>query len=59
MKTAAIVLGYHGCDRDVGEAILVGEKALKPSKNQHDWLGRGRLPKGKSVDTYIRDTRGG
>lgn len=23
------------------------------------WRGRGRLPKGKSVDHYIRNTRGG
>ena len=27
-----------------------------PIKN---WRWRGRLPKGKSVDTYIRDTRDG
>ena len=41
MKTGAIVLGYHGCDRAVGESILAGEIALKSSKNKHDWLGNG------------------
>lgn len=41
MKTGAIVLAYHGCDRAVGESILAGEKTLKSSKNKHDWLGHG------------------
>lgn len=41
MKTGAIVLGYHGCDRKVGESILAGKSALKPSTNDHDWLGHG------------------
>lgn len=41
MKTGAIVLGYHGCDREVGESILAGNTNLKPSKNKHDWLGHG------------------
>jgi hypothetical protein len=30
----SLVLGFHGCDRAVGEAILRGEKLhLSPSKN--------------------------
>lgn len=37
----SFVLGYHGCDREVGEAVLAGKKELKPSKNAHDWLGHG------------------
>jgi hypothetical protein len=36
------VLGFHGCRRSVGEAILSGaEKHLKSSQNQWNWLGSG------------------
>ena len=38
--TTGFVLGYHGCDRKVGERLLGGE-ALKPSNNDYDWLGPG------------------
>ena len=41
MKMGSFVLGYHGCDRKVGEAVLAGKKELKQSKNEHDWLGHG------------------
>lgn len=34
------MLGYHGCDKDVGESILSGGD-LKPSRNDYDWLGSG------------------
>ncbi|MDR6957771.1 hypothetical protein J2W43_001752 [Pseudomonas brassicacearum] len=36
----SFVLGFHGCDRDVGEAVLAGEP-LTPSTNDYDWLGQG------------------
>lgn len=35
------VLGFHGCDKTVGERVLNGEERLKPSKNEYDWLGQG------------------
>lgn len=36
------LLGFHGCDQSVGEAILSGEvKYLTPSRNDYDWLGTG------------------
>jgi len=38
--TSTFVLGYHGCDRKVGERLLKGE-AFKPSNNEYDWLGSG------------------
>jgi hypothetical protein len=38
--TTSFVLGYHGCDRDIGERLLAGE-AFKPSNNDYDWLGPG------------------
>jgi len=41
MRHAAWILGYHGCDRDVGEAVLAGDKELLPSQNDYDWLGAG------------------
>ena len=36
------VIGYHGCDRRVGEKILRGEVQLRESRNPYDWLGWGR-----------------
>jgi len=37
----AFVLGYHGCDKSIGERILAGNDELKPSNNKYDWLGKG------------------
>ena len=37
---ASFVLGYHGCDRAVGERILKGQP-FKQSNNDYDWLGPG------------------
>lgn len=37
---ASFVLGYHGCDKAVGERILRGEP-FKESNNDYDWLGPG------------------
>lgn len=37
----SFVLGFHGCDRSVGEGILAGESRLLPSENSYDWLGHG------------------
>lgn len=36
----SFVLGYHGCDRSVGERVLNGD-AFVPSNNEYDWLGPG------------------
>ena len=36
----AFVLGFHGCDREIGEAILGGQP-MKSSENDYDWLGSG------------------
>jgi hypothetical protein len=38
--TSAFILGYHGCDKEVGERLLAGT-AFKPSDNDYDWLGPG------------------
>lgn len=37
----AIAIGYHGCDRELGERILSGETELRPSTNEYDWLAEG------------------
>jgi len=36
----SFILGYHGCDKSVGERILKGEP-FKQSNNDYDWLGPG------------------
>lgn len=41
MSKPGWVLGYYGCDAELGEAVLRGEKALFPSENDYDWLGTG------------------
>jgi hypothetical protein len=41
-RPPAFVLGFHGCDKSIGEAILQGKrKHLTPSSNNYDWLGPG------------------
>ena len=38
----SFILGYHGCEKNVGEAILSGQqKHLKKSSQDYDWLGEG------------------
>lgn len=38
--SSTFVLGYHGCDQDVGERLLAGDP-FQPSDNDYDWLGPG------------------
>ncbi|MFT5126913.1 MAG: hypothetical protein ACI8W8_000510 [Rhodothermales bacterium] len=39
--SSGYVLGFHGCDRDLAEAVLSGEQDLVESRNNYDWLGQG------------------
>lgn len=39
-KSTNLILGFHGCDRSVVEAIIHGEEMI-PSKKEYDWLGHG------------------
>jgi len=36
----SFILGYHGCDQEIGERLLGGEP-FRPSRNEYDWLGPG------------------
>jgi hypothetical protein len=38
--STSFVLGYHGCDKEVGESLLSGAPP-KLSDNPYDWLGPG------------------
>jgi hypothetical protein len=38
---ASFVLGYHGCDAEVGRKLVNREDELKPSDKKYDWLGPG------------------
>ena len=38
--SSTFVLGYHGCDRDVGESLIAGTPFVA-SENDYDWLGSG------------------
>jgi uncharacterized protein (DUF2267 family) len=38
--STSFVLGYHGCDKSVGEALLKA-KEFQVSQNDYDWLGEG------------------
>lgn len=41
-RLPGIVLGFHGCDKKVGERILRGKSShLASSDNSYDWLGSG------------------
>ena len=41
-RLPGLVLGFHGCDEKIGEAILSGStRHLNHSQNNYDWLGGG------------------
>jgi hypothetical protein len=41
-RVSGLVLGFHGCDKAIGEKILSGKvRHLEISKNAYDWLGDG------------------
>ncbi len=41
MRDSRFVLGYHGCDRELAEKIVLGRQEVAISENEYDWLGKG------------------
>lgn len=41
MRPSTLVLGFHGCDRSIGEELVAGKKDIISSANDYDWLGHG------------------
>lgn len=37
----SFVLGYHGCQAELGEQILAGTLPMQRSRQPYDWLGEG------------------
>jgi len=37
----SFILGFHGTDASIVEAVVRGERKLHHSTNNHDWLGHG------------------
>ena len=40
-KLPNLVLGFHGCDKEVFDRVLCGDELMKKSENSYDWLGHG------------------
>lgn len=36
-----LVLGFHGCDANLAEQVVLGKTMLKKSDHDYDWLGPG------------------
>ena len=36
-----LIFGYHGCEREVAEKIVLKRDTLRASENSWDWLGTG------------------
>ena len=36
-----LIIGFHGCERNVRDEIVNGKSDLKTSNNSYDWLGNG------------------
>lgn len=37
----SFILGYHGCEKSVAEAVVSGNADLSASSSDFDWLGKG------------------
>lgn len=36
-----LLIGFHGCEQDVRDAIVLGQQFMSPSTANYDWLGNG------------------
>ncbi|WP_375560297.1 hypothetical protein ACE193_21740 [Bernardetia sp. OM2101] len=40
-RKSGLVIGFHGCDESIRDAVLNGKADLRASENEYDWLGSG------------------
>lgn len=40
-KLPNLVIGFHGCNKDTFDQVIINHKELKASENSYDWLGHG------------------
>ena len=40
-RRSNLVVGFHGCDKSVVDAVIAGKTELLASANDYDWLGNG------------------
>ena len=40
-KRPQIVIGFHGCDKEVRDKVVLHQDILEDSHNAYDWLGHG------------------
>ena len=40
-RRSNLVIGFHGCDKSVVDAVVAGKTDLLSSTNDYDWLGNG------------------
>lgn len=40
-RLPSFVLGFHGCERKIGEQLLSNRINIRKSENNYDWLGHG------------------
>ena len=40
-RRSNLVIGFHGCDKTVVDAVVAGKTNLLSSTNDYDWLGNG------------------
>ena len=40
-RRSNLVIGFHGCDKTIVDAVVAGKTDLLSSTNDYDWLGNG------------------
>ncbi|MDR2698191.1 MAG: hypothetical protein LBB30_00735 [Candidatus Methanoplasma sp.] len=36
-----LILGFHGCSRELADRVIMGTDDFRPSRKSYDWLGNG------------------
>ena len=40
-ENIGLIIGFHGCSRDLADRVIKGTDDFRPSKRPYDWLGNG------------------